>query len=220
MDEIEAREIDIIYVGVDINLASLSRVVDLNQRYHFVRCIGLRSTFDQAFGFFRHLKHDQPSLVISLLSLGSTFTNGPEQLVRTRLSQWSQIASVAILGQDGPPLADKEGSHAGYHTPAYQEFLRQGLERADSLFSRVWFSSSRQVACLIDSKPYRHVFQYQQDDGTLFPVFPSWKYTEFEMKSIVGSTQWQILTSFGRESTSMSQKPLYPLAGIFKLTVF
>lgn len=200
---LEAEAVHRYYFAVDVNLENLSRVRELNDKFQYVTIIGLRAMFSQAIYVAREVA-SEPEAVLSIVSFGSTFTNAPEAILEARLRQWGQIASFALLGQDGPPNDNGE-THATYHTEAYTRFIDRGLEESDRIMGQRVFGSSRRVYCRIGSQPYRHTFHIELENGILFSAFTSFKFTTSELEDAFGRESWVTLKTFGNQRTTMSE---------------
>lgn len=131
-------------------------------------------------------------------------TNAPVKTLDIRLRSWGQIATLGVLGQDTYRVEHKDVMHSAYHSRSYEDFIQQGFERADEIINRDTFKNSRELPCLIEDHPYGHARQSKLENGQIFRVFTSVKYTRLEPHEAFRRAPSKVVDTFTDETTTMS----------------
>ena len=147
--------------------------------YQHVSVLYEQATIDEALKRYA----EESSRVQFNIFLGSSpLTNDDPDLVVERLEKWGKLGYL-LVSQDHKP--DGLGFKCdAYHTPAYEAFMRRGLEVGDEILGTDWFKHCKQTCHIVEEPTWYHYMAFKHPDGGEFPAFKSYKFSESELVNL------------------------------------
>lgn len=175
------------YIAFDLSENVEARTRELCQIYIRLHCFGVRADLSEDSAFIRDLTY-MMQLEAALMMLGSTSN---EQLPGFLGS--IQMFSICFIGQDQPLIS--ELIHEYYHPPRYIQFINEGLRLASEIVGYTYSLKG----CIFDSGSHVYIVEA---NGLATKVFPSKRWTIFEMQETIHHSQFTLAEYYIHNSTS------------------
>lgn len=154
------------------------------------------------------------------LSMGSIFYNGPDDVVQDRCQQFRKHLGPhdkLIIGQDSPAESGSN-THASYGTKQYDAFfttylgsiqepagINENPKSAWSVASKMDKNMHYFAVTANKSMTCKNFGDFAIPAGTVYRMFPSWKFTEVEIHATTEKEGLRICTLGKAENSGMRQ---------------